>query len=77
MLIKLASYIPHVGYTQGMNYVAGFFILCGFEEEEVFWLLVHLFITKDFLMIGMFEDEFPMTKIYMELFNRKLEITSP
>lgn len=32
VLIKLASFIPQVGYTQGMNYVAGFFILLGFEE---------------------------------------------
>lgn len=32
-----------MGYCQGMNFVCAFFLDCGFEEEEVFWLLCHLF----------------------------------
>lgn len=39
--------------------------------------MVHLFLGREYLMVGMFEDDFPMTRIYIELFNKKLEQLSP
>lgn len=33
VLTRLAAYFPQVGYTQGMNYVVGFLLLCGFDTE--------------------------------------------
>lgn len=33
VLQKLAVYFPHIGYTQGMNFIVGFFLLSGLNAE--------------------------------------------
>lgn len=46
MLRVLFSYAKRnmeVGYCQGMNFICYYLLKVGFEEEEVFWLLVHIF----------------------------------
>lgn len=78
VLTKLAAYFPHVGYTQGMNYLVGFLLLCGYEDQtEVFWLAVSLLAGRRFLMLGMFEDGFPLVQLYMCIFKQKLEQLEP
>ena len=42
VLITFASYDPQIGYVQGMNYIAGFFIYHA-EEYIAFWLLASMF----------------------------------
>lgn len=32
-----------IGYCQGMNFMCYFFLKFGFNEEEVFWILVYIF----------------------------------
>lgn len=42
ILITFASYDPQMGYVQGMNYIAAFFLYHA-EEYVAFWLIVVLF----------------------------------
>ena len=42
VLVTFASYDPQIGYVQGMNYIAGFFVYHA-EEYIAFWLLASLF----------------------------------
>lgn len=66
-----------MGYTQGMNYVVGFLVLCGFEKQELFWMMVGLLAGRRFLMLGMFEDDFPLVQLYMTLFQQRLRELEP
>ena len=72
VLIRLAAYFPHVGYTQGMNYIVGFLVLCGFDEDSIFWMTVSLMAGRKYLMLGMFEDDFPLVQLYMAVFHQRL-----
>lgn len=36
---------PYIGYCQGLNYVVGFLLEMGFNEEQCFWLLAQLLET--------------------------------
>ncbi len=42
ILRKFALYFPKLGYTQGLNFLAGFLMVSGCEEEESFNLLAKL-----------------------------------
>lgn len=64
----MALYFPHMGYTQGLNFVGGFLLLSGCEEEECFTLLVRLLAHDRILAIGLYEDGFPLAKLYCEVF---------
>jgi len=47
VLKALAAYFPHFKYTQGMNFIVGFFLLLnGGNEEEAFWMFVALAMNK-------------------------------
>lgn len=43
ILLAIAKRRMDMEYTQGMNFICLFFLDCGFQEEEVFWILVHIF----------------------------------
>ena len=40
LLKKFAFYFPKVGYTQGLNFLAGYVILAGFTDQKAFEILV-------------------------------------
>lgn len=64
ILKKLALFFPHVGYTQGLNFTCGFLLISGCEDEECFRLLAKMMIHDRILAIGLYEDDFPLVKLY-------------
>ena len=47
VLETIAKYDPQIGYVQGMNFIAGFFLFHA-EEYVAFWLMVMVFETAEF-----------------------------
>lgn len=43
VLRNIATHFVGVGYTQGMNFYAGFLLQCGFSEEETFYILAAIY----------------------------------
>ena len=69
LLKRLALYFPSVGYTQGINFIVGYLLVLEFTEEETFWMVVHMAMSPRFLLLGFFEDGFPMSYLYCNLLN--------
>ena len=57
-----------LGYTQGMNFVAGYFLLYGMTEEEAFSAMIRLLLHPSLMMLGFYEDQYPLAKIYIDIF---------
>jgi hypothetical protein len=51
-------YFYGVGYTQGMNFVVGFLLLCGFTVKEVYYFIIHTSMNKNYLLIRNFNEGF-------------------
>lgn len=51
-------YFHGVGYTQGMNFIVGFMLLCGFDVRECYYLFIHMSMNKSFLLIRNFSEGF-------------------
>lgn len=66
-----------MGYTQGLNFVAGFLLIAGLDEKEALKALIGLCSNNDLMLLGLYEDEFPLCRLYCELFWQVAEITSP
>jgi hypothetical protein len=77
LLRRVALYFPHLGYTQGVNFIAGFLMITGYNESEAFWMLVHLAVNPKYLLLGLFEDGFPLTTVYSELFTSQFKARLP
>ena len=73
MLKAVSLYFPGVGYTQGMNFLAGFLLIVnGGREEEAFWSFVFLGKNMHFQILGFFEDGFPLAFFYVFIFEQLL-----
>lgn len=68
LLRRIAVYFPKLGYTQGINFIAGQFLLYGMSEVEAYQSLIRIFTHPRLMLIGIYEDEFPLAKLYCELF---------
>eukprot|EP01022_Parablepharisma_sp_SALTPOND_P021048 TRINITY_DN39_c0_g1_i8.p1 TRINITY_DN39_c0_g1~~TRINITY_DN39_c0_g1_i8.p1 ORF type:complete len:1537 (-),score=275.86 TRINITY_DN39_c0_g1_i8:771-5381(-) len=85
ILLAYAVYNKHVGYCQGMNFIAAFLlIVSGFQEEDVFWVIVSLTRYKLFpdpLKIegieGLYSERFPLLRALQRLFDHVLRDTLP
>ncbi len=55
VLRAYSIYDSEVGYCQGMNFIAGMFITF-VDEEEAFWLLVHVMCESPCRMRGLFSE---------------------
>lgn len=67
VLKKLAVYFPKTGYTQGMNFVVGFFLLAGLNIQQTFTFCVKILTNYDLMCLGLYEDEFPLNRLYCAL----------
>ena len=70
-------YFPTTGYTQGVNYIAGYLMLAGFSDNECFWLFVHLAISPKYMLLGLFEDGFPLGTVYCVIFKHMFKKKLP
>ena len=53
MLLKnFAVHFPKIGYTQGLNLVAGYLLLAGFNDFEAFEFLTRICLNDKLMMIG-------------------------
>lgn len=56
VLRKIAVYFPRTGYTQGMNFLVGFFLLSGLDFDETFTICVKIFTNIDLMCLGLYQD---------------------
>ena len=57
-----------------MNFIVGFLIIIsGSKEEEAFWSFIFLGKNAHFLILGFFEDGFPLAYFYIYIFYAILE----
>lgn len=68
LLKKFAIYFPKVGYTQGINFLAGYILIAGFDDNDAFKILVRIALHEKLLMIGFYEDKFPLNRLYCAVF---------
>jgi len=61
-----------MGYTQGVNFVVGYLLILGYSESDTFWMFVHLAINRKYLLLGLYEDDFPLAVIYTLIFKNLL-----
>ena len=66
-----------MGYTQGVNFVVGYLLLMGYSEADTFWMFAHLAMNKNYLLLGLYEDGFPLTNIYTLIFKNILKRVDP
>ncbi len=52
-----------------MNFIVGFILLVnGGNELEAFWLFIELCRHKDYMLMGFYEDGFPMLNLVLSVF---------
>ena len=61
-----------MGYTQGVNFVVGYLLLIGYSETDTFWLFAHLAMNRGYLLLGLYEDGFPLANIFTLIFKKTL-----
>lgn len=70
-----------IGYCQGMNFIAGFLLICSdFNELEVFYMLQALFsntFSNHLGIRGFYIDKFPLLNFYLDLFDVFFEKYNP
>lgn len=72
VLKRIANFFPRVGYTQGMNFIVGFLIIIGYSQDDAFWMFVHTAINRRFLLLGLYEDGFPLNNVFCFVFKNVL-----
>ena len=78
VLKAVSLYLPSVGYAQSMNFVAAFLLLVnGGNEAEAFWMFITIARDHRFLLMGMFEKDFPLLEFYTYIFYEILEEELP
>lgn len=56
VLKATALHIPEVGYVQGMNFIAAYFLAETRDEETSFWLLVRVLLGKEYGMHDLYTE---------------------
>ena len=82
MLYKLCkavgTYFKNIGYTQGFNFLAGFILeISGGGELESMNFVLNLLKNERFMVIGLFDDCFPLVYFLNFLFHSKLRQADP
>lgn len=73
----LALFFPEIGYVQGMNFLAGFFLLLsGFESFETWDFLINFFKKKKNLYFGIYDNGFPVLNFLYFSTNKILQISN-
>jgi hypothetical protein len=62
-----------MGYTQGINFIIGYLLIIGYSEMDTFWLFVHMAINRRYLLLGLYEDGFPLINVYISIFINMLK----
>jgi hypothetical protein len=76
VLQSTTGFFEGVGYTQGMNFVVGFLLLCGFSPLEAHQLFVRLSYHPRFLLIRNFSDDFKNANACIKIMEHVIEESS-
>lgn len=68
VLKRIANHFPKMGYTQGINFIVSYLFILGYSEHDCFALFVHLATNKRYLLLGLYEDGFPLYTAFTVLF---------
>ena len=75
-ILKALEYtLPKINYSQGMNYIAAFFLSITNNEEESFYLFLSLLISTEYGKI--FEKDLEKMQKYFYVFDRLISILLP
>ena len=74
VLKALAVHFPKVGYCQGMNNIAGMFLLKN-SEEDSFWFIVHIFEKLE--MQNFYTDSMPLLLPTLNLLSNMILLFYP
>ena len=75
ILKALAKAVPHIKYSQGMNYIAAFILNLFKDEEESFYFYVALLKTTQYGEL--FINDLEKLKMFFYVFERILKLFSP
>lgn len=67
-LQEISLYFPKQGYIQGINFVVGYFILLDMNQLEAIKSFIGAVTHPKLMLIGNYEDDFPLTRLSCELF---------
>jgi hypothetical protein len=54
VLKKFSLYFPKTGYTQGLNFAAGYFLISGASENNAFLLLTKICSHQHLMFLGLY-----------------------
>ena len=70
-------FFPKIGYVQGMNFLAGFFLmLSGFQSFETWDFLVNFIKKRKNLYFGIYDQGFPVLNFLCYSTNKILQISN-
>lgn len=72
-LKKISNYFPKMGYTQGINFIVGYLFVVGYSDQDAFWMFMHIALNRKYMLLGLFEDGFPLSSVYIILFRNMLK----
>jgi hypothetical protein len=73
VLKRIANHFPKMGYTQGINFMVSYLTLVGYSEKDCFEMFVHLATNKKYMLLGLYEDGFPLYNILTTLLQNVLQ----
>lgn len=73
VLKRIANHFPKMGYTQGINFIVSYLFILGYSEHDCFALFVHLATNRRYLLLGLYEDGFPLYTAFTVLFENVLK----
>ena len=74
----IGNYFTEVGYTQGFNFIAGYFLqVSGGYPNQVFSVLRDLLIDDRFCLIGLYDNSFSLLGFLKFLIMEKLRKSQP
>lgn len=76
ILKRISNHFPLMGYTQGINFVVGYLLIAGFSESDAFWLFIHMAINRRYMLLGLYEDGFPLIYVFTSIFRSLLKRTN-
>ncbi len=62
-----------MGYTQGINFIVCYLLIIGYSEADSFWIFTHIAINKRYMLLGLYEDGFPLSNVYSTIFKNILK----
>ena len=77
ILKRISNHFPVTGYTQGINFIVGYLLIIGYSEFDSYWMFIHIALNRRYMLLGLFEDGFPLSSVYTIIFKNILKREKP